>query len=252
MMSSGRGFRAARRPRSSAALASRRDYHHGNLHRALLDAALDLTRRRGPGTFTLADLCRTVGVSPAAPYRHVESLDQLIAEAAREGFEQLDLVTQKSFRGADWLERLASCTADYLHFIRTHPAHAVVMFETRSQTVAEPDFNPTRPLKLPVGRNATEKMVYSCWEAGMASFHLYAQGLAAAMKGSPLEPAFATRTRAIETALALFTMLQGIAYQWLGRALPDEWLDRGAKKAFENIIRPWALGIARQYNTGDG
>jgi AcrR family transcriptional regulator len=243
---------AGRRQARGRAAAARGRYHHGDLRRALIDAALALTLKQGPGTYTLADLCRAVGVSPAAPYRHFESLDQLTAEAAREGFAELDGMTAASFRGADWQARLASCVADFLGFVRAHPAHAVVMFETRAQTVAEPDFNPLAPLDLPASSNATEAAVYDCWRAGYASFARYAQGLAQALADSPLAPAVAGRQRALETALALFTIMYGIAAQWLDRALPDDWLDRGARKAFDKIVLPWALGVAAQIESASG
>ena len=231
---------------------ARRDrYHHGELRRALIDAALDLTRSQGPGTFTFADLCRRVGVSAAAPYRHFESLDQIIAEAALEGFARLVERSQSSFQGADWQARLASCLADYLDFVRMNPGHAVMMFETRAQTVTEPSFNPLVPLELPPPRNATEATVSNCWRAGMASFERFAQGLASALADSPLAPAVATAPRALETALALFTIMQGIASQWLSRTLPDAWLDDGARQAFERIVLPWALGVAQQVSADE-
>jgi len=224
----------------------RSTYHHRDLRRALIDAALDLTLKQGPGTYKLADLCRVAGVSPAAPYRHFENLDQLIAAAALEGFALLEDKIVASFRGVDWQARLKSCLGDYLDFIRTHPGHAVMMFHTRAQTVAEPDFNPTAPLDLPAPRNATEAAVYDGWHAGNAIFVRYAKGLTTALADSPLAPALATHARALETALALFTIMHGIAVQWLDRALPDDWLDRGGRKAFEKIVLPWAFGVAAQ------
>jgi AcrR family transcriptional regulator len=232
--------------RAAATVQRRRHYHHGDLRRALIDAALALTLKQGPGTYKLADLCRAVRVSTAAPYRHFESLDQLLAEAACEGFALLNEKIAASFRGADWQARLASCLGDYLGFIRANPAYAVMMFRTSAQTVAEPDFNPTRPLNLPAPRNATEASVYEGWRSGNAIFARYAEGLAEALVDSPLAQAVATRPRALETALALFAIMHGIAAQWLDRLLPDDWLDRGSRKAFEKIVLPWAVGVAAQ------
>jgi hypothetical protein len=40
--------------------------------------------------------------------------------------------------------------------------------------------------------------------------------------------------------------MHGIPAQWLQSALPDDWLDRDGHKAFEMIVRPWALGMAAQ------
>ncbi len=227
----------------------RSNYHHGDLRRALIDAALNMTLQQGAGTFTLADLCRSVGVSAAAPYRHFESLDQLLAETAHEGFALLDEKTKSSFRGPDWEARLASCVGDYLGFIRAHPAHAIIMFATRTQTVDQPHFDPIQPPVFPEPKNATEAAIFSCWEAGLASFNHYAQGLALALADSPLAPAISSRQRKLETALALFTMMQGIAAQWLDHALPEDWLTHNARKSFNNIVLPWALGLMLQHQT---
>ena len=67
---------------------ARRGYHHGNLREALVEAALDLIAEKGPAGFTFAEAARHAGVSPAAPYRHFRDRDELLADVARQGFEQ--------------------------------------------------------------------------------------------------------------------------------------------------------------------
>jgi Bacterial regulatory proteins, tetR family len=47
-------------------------YHHGDLRRALTDAALDLIGERGPKGFTLTEVARRGGVSAAALYHAVQ------------------------------------------------------------------------------------------------------------------------------------------------------------------------------------
>jgi len=47
---------------------SARSYHHGNLRRALLEAALELARRHGPERVSVREAARLVGVSPGAPF----------------------------------------------------------------------------------------------------------------------------------------------------------------------------------------
>src|SRR5215470_4643684 len=63
-----------------------RKYHHGDLRRALVDAALAIVERAGPGALSLRELARRAGVSHAAPYRHFESREALLAALATEGF----------------------------------------------------------------------------------------------------------------------------------------------------------------------
>lgn len=72
----------------------KRGYHHGNLREALVDACLALIAEKGPNGFTLSEAAREAGVTPAAVYRHFEGRDDLIAEAARQGYEMFaDLMT---------------------------------------------------------------------------------------------------------------------------------------------------------------
>ena len=78
--------RAARVRRSTR---RHKAYHHGDLRRALVDAALELVRDRGSDGFTLREAARRVGVSQTAPYRHFETKDALLAAVAEQGFRDL-------------------------------------------------------------------------------------------------------------------------------------------------------------------
>jgi len=64
-------------------------YHHGNLRPALLRAAGKMLEKEGPAGISLREAARRAGVSHAAPYRHFEDRDALLAELAAEGFEML-------------------------------------------------------------------------------------------------------------------------------------------------------------------
>ncbi len=64
-------------------------YHHGDLRRALVEAALALVRERGADGFTLREAARRVGVSQTAPYRHFQTREALLAAVAEEGFAAL-------------------------------------------------------------------------------------------------------------------------------------------------------------------
>lgn len=66
---------------------SKRGYHHGNLKQALIDAALTLIETKGPTGFTLSEASKTADVTPAAVYRHFDGREDLIAEAARQGYD---------------------------------------------------------------------------------------------------------------------------------------------------------------------
>ncbi len=111
---------------------SKRGYHHGNLRQALVDAALTLIEDKGPTGFTLTEAAKQAGVTPAAVYRHFEGREDLIAEAARQGYEIFaDLMDYAYKKGQP--SALASFEATgraYLAFARKYPGHYVAMFES--------------------------------------------------------------------------------------------------------------------------
>ena len=63
---------------AGAAPAPRSTYRHGDLHRALLEAALDLAREGGPEAVVLREATRRAGVVPNAAYRHFENRQALL------------------------------------------------------------------------------------------------------------------------------------------------------------------------------
>jgi AcrR family transcriptional regulator len=64
--------------------ALRSTYRHGDLRRALVDAAFELAREQGPGAVVLREVTRRAGVVPNAAYRHFDShADLLFAVRAR-------------------------------------------------------------------------------------------------------------------------------------------------------------------------
>src|SRR2546428_12445613 len=62
-----------------------RRYHHGDLRRALVDAALALISEGELGTFSLREVARRAGVTPAAPYHHFKDKTALLAAVAEGG-----------------------------------------------------------------------------------------------------------------------------------------------------------------------
>lgn len=110
----------------------KRGYHHGNLRQALVDAALDLIREKGPTGFTLSEAAKRAGVTPAAVYRHFEGREDLIAEAARQGYEIFaDLMQYAYDKGQpSALAAFEATGRAYLAFARRHPGHYIAMFES--------------------------------------------------------------------------------------------------------------------------
>ncbi|WP_227267969.1 TetR/AcrR family transcriptional regulator [Roseobacter weihaiensis] len=110
----------------------KRGYHHGNLRQALIDAALELIEAKGPTGFTLSEAAKQAGVTPAAVYRHFEGREDLIAEAARQGYEifadLMDYAYQSGQPSA--LAAFEATGRAYLAFARRHPGHYIAMFES--------------------------------------------------------------------------------------------------------------------------
>ncbi len=111
---------------------SKRGYHHGNLKQALIEAALSLIEAKGPTGFTLSEAAKTAGVTPAAVYRHYQGREDLIAEAARQGFEIFaDLMQFAYDKGQpSALAAFEATGRAYLAFARKHPGHYIAMFES--------------------------------------------------------------------------------------------------------------------------
>src|SRR5215213_11204294 len=63
-----------------------RPYHHGDLPRALLEAAVQAIAEVGPAAVSLRDLARRVGVSHAAPAHHFGDKRGLLTAVAAEGY----------------------------------------------------------------------------------------------------------------------------------------------------------------------
>lgn len=111
---------------------AKRGYHHGNLRQALIDAALELITEKGPTGFTLSEAAKTAGVTPAAVYRHFEGRDDLIAEAARQGYEIFADLMQYAYDNGQpsALAAFEATGRAYLAFARKYPGHYISMFES--------------------------------------------------------------------------------------------------------------------------
>lgn len=108
------------------------DYHHGDLKRALLDAAFEILKRDGHQGLSMRRLAEHAGVSPAAPYRHYADLETLYAELAREGFLLLAAKlarTRARFKKNALLQFRASGIA-YVEFAIAHADLFQMMYGT--------------------------------------------------------------------------------------------------------------------------
>jgi len=108
-------------------------YHHGDLKRALTEAALALVAEKGPKGFTLTEAARRAGVSAAAPYRHFADKAQLLAAVAEEGFIQLHEALSAAGAGApDPKNRVIELGRAYVGWAVAHPDYYLSMFGTEA------------------------------------------------------------------------------------------------------------------------
>ena len=139
----------------------RRTYHHGNLREALIEAALQLVREKGPAGFTIAEAARAAGVSPAAPYRHFRDRDELMADVAKRGFDQFAAALRSAWdQGRPKpLAALHRIGAAYLMFARDHTATYTAMFESGLRFGAYPQLAAASDDAFGVLRGACEAVI---------------------------------------------------------------------------------------------
>jgi len=107
----------------------RKQYHHGDLRRALVAEAASTIQARGVEHLTLRAVGESLGVSRTALYRHFADKAALLAAVATEGFAQLrrDLVDawEQHGGGRDGFEAMGVA---YVRFAVQSPSYYRVMF----------------------------------------------------------------------------------------------------------------------------
>src|SRR3984893_4369241 len=77
-----------------------RPYHHGDLPRAMVQAALEILRETQSLEFSLRELSRRAGVSHNAPYKHFADKRELLAAVAAAGCEMLTKRMARAIAGS--------------------------------------------------------------------------------------------------------------------------------------------------------
>ncbi|MDL5202030.1 TetR/AcrR family transcriptional regulator [Streptomyces sp. ALI-76-A] len=163
-----------------------RSYHHGDLRRAILTAALDVIAADGPSALSLRDLARRAGVSHAAPAHHFKDRTGLLTAIAAEGFGLLAGTVREA---AD----LKDAGVRYVRFARDHPAHFAVMFAPELLRPDDLELTTARALAADALRDAvsavrSEDLGVDARLAGVAAWSL-AHGFATLLLGHNLDGA---------------------------------------------------------------
>jgi AcrR family transcriptional regulator len=113
-------------------MAKRRNYHHGDLRNALLQAALAMVDEIGLEQLSLRKIAASVGVSHAAPEHHFPSMRHLFNAMATWGFQTfVQTIGAEIDRAAgDGAEILRAARRGYLTFARAHPNVLRLMFSS--------------------------------------------------------------------------------------------------------------------------
>lgn len=124
---------------------ARERYHHGNLRRALLDAALAIVAEDGVSAITMSALARAAGVSSGAPYRHFKSTDAVLVALAAEGWARL-LADEEARVDPDAppLDQFRQAGVTTVRFAVTHPIHFRLMFGPIGRRLDDPDLSARR------------------------------------------------------------------------------------------------------------
>ena len=119
-----------------------RPYHHGDLRRALIEAARTIIVRDGAQALSLRGVAREAGVSPAAPYHHFKDKQELVLAVGQMGFEDLGIAMEAELAKADDTipERLMAIGVAYVLFARDNPALYRLMYDcARNMEALPPD-----------------------------------------------------------------------------------------------------------------
>jgi AcrR family transcriptional regulator len=122
------------------AASEARPYHHGDLSRALVEAARRILEADGPAALSLRAVAREAGVSPAAPYHHFKDKNELLEAVAHEGWVALDAaLTAAREEAANANERMTGLGVAYVCFARDNPALYRVMYDRSRDKDSLPD-----------------------------------------------------------------------------------------------------------------
>lgn len=113
-------------------------YHHGDLRRALIEAAVAAVGEVGVGSLSLRAVAKRAGVSHAAPAHHFGDKAGLLTAVAAEGHD----------RFADALERAWQTTGDfvevgaaYVRFAIDHRPYFEIMFRPELLHTDDPELD---------------------------------------------------------------------------------------------------------------
>ncbi len=148
---------------------TRKNYHHGDLKNALIQAGIEILSEEGASGLSLRKVARKAGVSHAAPYAHFADKQNLIAAIASDGHQKLNerLQTVMTHYPDDPLQQLISAAWAYVQFGLDAPAHYKITFSGVIQDEhSHPEFMHFSQGNLQILKGIVDR----CREAGILYF----------------------------------------------------------------------------------
>lgn len=120
--------------------AAKHSYHHGDLRRALIEAAWLILARGGIEALTLREVAREVGVTHAAPYHHFPTRASLIDALTEQAFVELSAAMDAALANApdDPIKRMNSVGRGYVDFAHANPNKLQLIFRRRNEELEGP------------------------------------------------------------------------------------------------------------------
>ena len=113
-------------------MSTNKQYHHGDLKNALIEAGIQILSQDGLHALSLRKVAQKAGVSHAAPYAHFPDKQALIAAISTEGFRRLhaSLEAVTAQHAGDPLSQLSEGAWAYTEFALQNPGIFKVMFSS--------------------------------------------------------------------------------------------------------------------------
>ena len=141
-------------------MAKKEVYHHGDLRRALILAALEELEASGPEKFSLRGCAKRAGVSHAAPAHHFKDTQTLLQAVAASGFEQLieAMEAEQQTASNDVSAQLVAAGIGYVQFASNNKPLFGLMFSGYTLDLIDPDLGKQSDAAFSVFVNAVRKI----------------------------------------------------------------------------------------------
>jgi len=143
------------------------EHYHGDLQRALLDAAAELLAEVGAEGVSLREVARRAGVSHAAPAHHFGDRAGLLTALATEGFALFDQHLQAALTVPPLqpIDQLPALGRAYAEFAELHRGHFAIMFRPALIQPNDPRFAAASEAAFETLRRHVERCQRAGWHA---------------------------------------------------------------------------------------